>query len=115
MQTTVVSAYMVGFIVFAVCMLLSIIIANAIPYEAGVNPQDKKKRKLWFWIPAVACPILVIAITYFVFYTSIKVPSRQDSYMVAMAISAGVSLVLYIVVGVFLSQAFKHSKLSSWF
>lgn len=115
MQTTVVSAYVLGFVVLVACMLLSIIIANAIPYEAGVNPQDKKKRKTWFWSLAVACPILVLVIAYFAFYTDIKVPSRQNNYMIAMAVSAGVSFVVYIVLGVILSNVFKHSKLSSWF
>lgn len=115
MQTTVVSAYVIGFIVFAACMLLSIIISNAIPYEAGVNPQDRKKRKIWFWILAVACPILVLAIAYFAFYSDIRVPSRQNSYMVAMAISAVVSFVLYVVIGFILSKSFSHGKLSNWF
>ena len=45
MNATVASAYMIGAIVFVVCMLLAIVSANAIRYEAGSNPRDKQKRK----------------------------------------------------------------------
>lgn len=50
MNATVASAYMIGAIVFVVCMLLAIVSANAIRYEAGSNPKDKQKRKTCFWI-----------------------------------------------------------------
>ncbi|MGN0069714.1 MAG: hypothetical protein ACI350_08320 [Prevotella sp.] len=116
MNASTVSAYMIGFVVFAVCMLLAVIIASSIKYEAGVNPQDKKKRRLWFWIMAVACPLLIIAVNYFSVYTGIKIPSKRAAYMLAMGISSGVFFVLYILLGFLLSKvAFKHGKLSSWF
>lgn len=115
MNTTVVSAYMIGAIVFVVCMLLSIVIANAIRFEAGTNPQDKKKRKTWFWILAVVCPIAIMAVCYFAVYSGIRVPSRQNAYITAMGISSGVFFVAYIVCGFILSKTYSHSKLASWF
>lgn len=115
MNTSVVSAYMIGVIVFVVCMLLAVISANAIQYEAGINPQDKKKRKIWFWIFAMLCPVAIMAISYFAVYSGIRVPSRQTAYLTAMAISSGVAFVLYIIVGFVLSKMFSHGKLASWF
>lgn len=115
MNTTVASAYMIGAIVFVVCMLLAIIIANAISYEAGINPQDKKKRKISFWVFAILCPIATITICYFAIYSNIRIPSRQDAYLAAMGISSGIFLLAYIICGFVLSKAFPHGKLASWF
>lgn len=50
MNATVASAYMIGAITFVVSIILAIAIANGIRYEAGINPQDKRKRRIWFWI-----------------------------------------------------------------
>ena len=113
MNASVTSAYMVGFVAFAVCMLIAIIVSNAIRYEVN-NPQDKKKRRIVFWLMGVLVPLAVFATTYFVFYTDIRVPSRAEAYMTAMCISAAAFFVLYIVVGFVLSKVFSHSKLTSW-
>lgn len=115
MNTTVASAYMIGAIVFVVCMLLAIITANTIRYEAGIAPQDKKKRKISFWLFAILCPIAIMVICYFGIYCDIRIPSRQDAYLAAMGISSGIFLVAYIVCGFILSKAFPHGKLASWF
>lgn len=115
MNATVASAYMIGAITFVVCLLLTIISANAIRYEAGINPQDKKKRKIWFWVLAILCPIAIMTVCYFAVYNGIRIPSRQDAYMTAMGISSGVFFVAYLVCGFILSKINSHSKLASWF
>lgn len=116
MNDSVMSAYLIGFVVFIVCMLLAILVANSIKYEAGVNPQDKKKRRLWFWIFAIACPVIILAVTYFCVYTDIRIPSKKDAYITSMCISSGAFFVLYVLLGFLLSKVmFKHGKLSSWF
>lgn len=115
MNATVASAYMIGAIVFVICMLLSIVAANSIRYEAGTNPQDKKKRKISFWTFAILCPIAIMAICYFAVYSGIRVPSRQDAYLTAMGISSVVFFIAHIVCGFVLSKMFPHGKLSSWF
>lgn len=115
MNATVASAYMIGTIVFVICMLLSIVIANAIRYEAGTNPQDKKKRKTSFWILTILCPIAIMATCYFAVYSDIRVPSRQNAYLTAMGISSAVFFIAHIVCGFVLSKIFPHGKLSSWF
>ena len=115
MNGSVVSAYIIGLVVFLVLMLISVVIANGIPYELGANPKDKAKRKMWFWIICALVPICVFAINFFAGYQGIKVPSKAAAYMTAMSISTGVATVLYIVCGIALAKIFNHGKLSSWF
>ena len=115
MNATVASAYMIGAIIFVVCMLLAIVSANAIRYEAGVNPRDKQKRKIWFWILAILCPVAIMAVCYFAVYCDIRIPSRQDAYIAAMGISSAIFFIAYIVCGFLLSKSFSHGKLASWF
>lgn len=115
MNATVASAYMIGAIVFVVCMLLAIVNANAIRYEAGSNPKDKQKRKTCFWILTILCPVAIMAVCYFAVYSDIRVPSRQNAYLTAMGISSAVFFIAHIVCGLVLSKMFPHGKLSSWF
>ena len=76
MNSTVVSAYMIGAIIFVICMLLAIASAQSIRYEAGINPQDKRKRKIAFWVLAILCPIAIISVTYFTVYCDIRIPPK---------------------------------------
>ena len=115
MNGSVVSAYVIGFVVLVVFVLLAVIVANAIPYEMGVAPRDKGKRRMWFWILGVLCPVAVFALCYFLYFQGIRVPSRATAYLTAMSISTGVAFVLYVVIGFALSKIFNHGKLSSWF
>lgn len=115
MQTSVVSAYIIGIVVFIVMLLIAAVVANAIAFEPGVNPSDPRKRKTWFWILGVLTPVLTFVLTYFIVYTGIKMKTVQDKYMMAMCISTVVSFVLYVASGFALSKIFKHGKLSSWF
>lgn len=115
MNTSVVSAYLIGAGVVVVLFLLATVISHLIRYEAGVNPQDKRKRKLWFWVLAVLCPIVTFLFAYFCVYLDIRVPSQQSTYMTAIFISTGLSFVVYVAVGFVLSKMFPHGKLASWF
>ncbi len=108
-------AYLIGAICFIVFLLISVLIANAIAYESGVNPKDPAKRKLWFWILGILCPIATFLTLYFGWYNDIKIPAKAESFMSATMISTFASLVLYIVFGYILSKVFSHSKLKSWF
>ena len=115
MQTSVVSAYIIGIVVFIVMLLIAAIVANAIAYQPGSNPSDPGKRRTWFWILGVLTPVLTFALSFFIVYTGIKMQNVKESYMTAMCISTGVSFVLYVAFGFALSKIFKHGKLSSWF
>jgi drug/metabolite transporter (DMT)-like permease len=115
MQTSVVSAYIIGIVVFIVMLLIAAVVANAIAYQPGTNPTDPRKRKTWFWILGVLTPVLTFVLTYFIVYIGIKMKTVQDKYMTAMCISTALSFVLYVAIGFALSKIFKHGKLSSWF
>ena len=108
-------AYIIGAVCFIVFLLFAVIVANAIAYESGVNPRDPAKRKMWFWIIGILCPIVTFFILYFGWYNGIKIPAKAESFMSATIISTIASFVLYVVFGVILSKVFSHSKLKSWF
>ena len=106
------SAYMSGVITSLVLILASALIAKSISFQPDLS--DVSKRKLWFWVLAILCPIITFCIT-FAIYSGIRGKSAQDSYMVAMCISAGVSFILYVVIGFIAAKANKNGKLGNWF
>lgn len=106
------SAYMSGVITSLVLILASALIAKSISFQPDLS--DVSKRKLWFWVLAILCPIITFCIT-FAIYSGIRGKSAQDSYMVAMCISAAVSFILYVVIGFIAAKANKNGKLGNWF
>lgn len=115
MQTSVVSAYIIGIVVFIVMLLIAVVVANAIAYQPGTNPSDPKKRRTWFWILGVLTPVFTFLLALFIVYNGIRMQTVKESYMTAMCISTALSFVLYVASGFALSKIFKHGKLSSWF
>lgn len=106
------SAYASGVITSLVLILVSGLIAKSISFQPDLS--DVSKRKLWFWVLAILCPIITFGIT-FAIYSGIKARSAQESYMVAMCISAAVSFILYVVLGFIAAKANKNGKLGNWF
>ncbi len=106
------SAYASGVITSIVLILVSGLIAKSISFRPDLS--DVAKRKLWFWIFAILCPVVTFSIA-FVVYNSIKGRSAQNSYMIAMCVSAAISFVLYVVLGFIASKADKNGKLGNWF
>ncbi len=115
MQTSMLSAYIIGIIVFIVMLLVAAIVANAIAYEPGTNPSDPRKRKMWFWIFAALTPVLTFFLSYFIVYSGIRMQNVQEKYMTAMCIATALSFVLYVLFGFILSKIFGHGKLHHWF
>lgn len=115
MQTSVVSAYIIGIVVFIVMLLIAVVVANAIAFEPGTNPSDPRKRKTWFWILGVLTPVFTFFFAFFIVYTGIKMRNVQESYMTAMCISTALSFILYVAFGFALSKIFAHGKLHHWF
>lgn len=115
MQTSVVSAYIIGIVVFIVMLLIAVVVANVIAFQPGINPADPRKRKIWFWILGAMTPVLTFFLTYFIVYTGIKMQNEQEKYMTAMCISTALSFVLYVGFGLILSKIFNHGKLHHWF
>ena len=106
------SAYASGVITSLVLILASGLIAKSISFQPDLS--DVSKRKLWFWVLAILCPIITFCIT-FAIYSGIRAKSAQESYMVAMCISAAVSFILYVVIGFIAAKANKNGKLGNWF
>ena len=106
------SAYMSGVITSLVLILVSGLIAKSISFKPDLT--DVSKRKLWFWVLAILCPIITFGIT-FAIYSGIKGKSAQNTYMTAMCISAVVSFVIYVVLGFIAAKTNKNGKLGNWF
>jgi len=106
------SAYMSGVITSLVLILISGLIAKSISFKPDLT--DVSKRKLWFWVLAILCPIITFGIT-FAIYSGIKGKSAQNTYMVAMCIATVISFIFYIVLGFIAAKTNKNGKLSNWF
>jgi len=115
MGFSTVSAYVIGGVTMLVLLGISVWIANLIRFKIGDNRTDVVKRRVWFWVLAILVPLVTFAITYFVTYSNLKVPTQKDQYFNAMCISAAVFFFAYILLGVVLSLAFKKSKIGDWF
>lgn len=106
------SAYMSGVITSLVLILISGLIAKSISFKPDLT--DVSKRKLWFWVLAILCPIITFGIT-FAIYSGIKGKSAQNTYMVATCIATVISFILYVVLGFIAAKTNKNGKLSNWF
>lgn len=112
METSAINAYIVTFIVMALLFGGAILSAMLISFKP--NNSDHSQRKVWFWVLAIATPVISFLINYFHFYEDISVPTQRDSYLFATCIAAVVALVLFIVIGLIFSKS-THGKLASWF
>lgn len=108
-----VSAYVIGVVAAVVMLIIAAIISNMISFRP--DNTDCARRRLWFWVLAVLTPVLNFLATFTFVYLSIRVNSKRESYMIAMAISAVASFVLYVVFGFIIAKANKHGKLGNWF
>lgn len=107
------SAYVIGVCISVVLLIVAAIVAKAVSFKPDLS--DVTKRKVWFWILAILCPVLTFIVTYLVVYSGIKAHSQRDAYMVAMCISAAISIALYIILGFVASKVDKHGKIGNWF
>ena len=110
---TTASAYLMGVCVSVVLILIAALIANLIAFRPDLT--DVTKRKVWFWVLAILCPVLTFTIAYFAIYNGIKAHNQQDAYMTAMCISAAISFVLYVLLGFIAAKVSKTGKISNWF
>lgn len=110
-----INAYILAAVVTIVFMLLAVIISMAIKYELSQNPQDNKKRRIWFWIMGVLTPVVTFLIGYLVMRSDINIPALRDKFTTALGIATGCGFVVYVVLGFILSKIFKKSKIGHWF
>jgi sulfoxide reductase heme-binding subunit YedZ len=109
------SAYIISVVIALVFLLVAAIISNVIKFEGGSNPKDPGKRKLWFWILGILCPIVIFLYGFIIVRPDILVPSMRDKYTTAISIGAGIAFALYVLFGFLLSKIFKNGKLGNWF
>lgn len=108
-----VSAYVIGVIVSFVLILIAALVSNAIAYRPDLT--DVCKRKMWFWVFAFLCPVISFGFAYLLVYMGIRAHTQRTSYMTAMCIAAGISFVLYIILGFIAAKFNKTGKISNWF
>ena len=111
-QVSITSAYMWALISMVVCFLMATFIANLILFKP--NNPGTTQRRIWFWVLCVASGVIGFIINFFI-GQNISVPSIQSSYFMHAGIAAGVSVVLYIIAGFFVSKMFPNSKVGTWF
>ncbi len=110
-----ITAYVTSVVMGLVFLLIAALISNMIQYEGGSNPRDPGKRKRWFWILAILCPIINFLYGFLVVRQGINNAMFRDKYTTALSIGTGVAFVLYIILGFILSKVFKNGKLGNWF
>ena len=113
---TSITNYIIAIIVAGAMILISSLISNMIQFEGGSNPQDSKKRKMWFWILAVLNPII-----FFMFFGFVLVPDSSDDqmvyddYMAVVPFATALGFITYIFIGFTLSKVFAKGKIGNWF
>lgn len=100
-------------VVAVVMLIISAVVSNLIAFRP--DNSDCQSRKVWFWVLGVVTPVLNFLAAFIFVYLGIKANSKKESYMIAMAISAVISFVLYIAIGFIIAKINKHGKLGNWF
>lgn len=99
-----VSSYVYAAIIAVVCVLLMIVIANAIPSETGARDNSGKTRRIWFFLIMVIALIVPFIVDYFIYLRPTTAMNFINKYMMQMCISAVFSAVLYFVIGFAISK-----------
>ena len=99
-----VSSYVYAAIIAVVCVLLMIVIANAIPSETGARDNSGKTRRIWFFLIMVIALIAPFIVDYFIYLKPTTAINFINKYMMQMCISAVFSAVLYFVIGFAISK-----------
>ena len=105
--------YIISIIFAAVVLLIAAVIANAIKFEGGNDPQDPKNRKIWFWILAVLNPALFYVIAAFVMAPNNR--SALEEWKDSLPVATVIGFVAYIILGFVLSATIKNGKINNWF
>jgi hypothetical protein len=109
------SAYVMAVVIALVFLLISATISILIQFERGSHTKDKRKRKMWFWIFAVLCPLVIFLIGFLVVRPGINVPNLRVDYTIALCIGSGLAFIIYLILGFVLSKIYINGKLGNWF
>ncbi len=109
------TTYISAVVLAIIFIVISLVVANMIAYEGGKNPKDAKKRKIWFWILAS-----VNAMVFFLWnllYVAEKVKGKpaKSEFLMHNGIATGVTLLVFIVLGIVISKVMNKSKYGTIF
>ncbi len=114
-ENLITSDYIFALIFMGGAILLAAVISNLIKFEAGANPKDPQKRRMWFWILAILGPVAFFLYNILSVIPTIKKGPALDKFGITHIIGTAIILVGYIVIGFVLSKMMKRGKLGNWF
>lgn len=99
------NTYILAVVTALVFVGLSMLISKGIAYEGGKNPQDSKRRKIWFWITGLVAVIAFFVYNFFVVKAQIVPnPMLTDKFLQCVGISTALTFVVYVATGFILSR-----------
>jgi uncharacterized membrane protein len=111
----IIKTYIMGAIFGLIMLGIAILVSNAIAYGTGRNTKDTKQREIVFWFITALTPVLFYLYNFLIVMTTIKKGPAQTLFQAPAAISAIVSFVTILVLGIILSKTFKDRKIGNWF
>lgn len=105
--------YFISLLVAGAILLISVGVALMIKYEMRVNPTDRIKRKVWFWILAVVNPVIFYILAGIILLPAN--PRLREEWEDSLPFALLTGFVFYIILGVVLSKVYKTRKLGHWF
>ena len=111
------NTYILSAVAAIVFLLITMIISKTIAYEGGKNPQDPKRRRIWFWVIGIVATVAFFCYNFFVVKNQIvSNPMLLDEFAKHMAIATGLTFLIYLVAGYILSHfVFKSGKFGTIF
>ncbi|MFZ4589840.1 MAG: hypothetical protein ACOYN6_02500 [Ignavibacteria bacterium] len=109
------TTYILGVVLALIFLGIAVLISNMIAFEGGANPKDPGKRKTWFWLLGILSAIIFFAYNNFYVKMLVQGAPAQDKFMLHIAISTAVTLVVYILAGFLLSKMMARHKIGNWF
>ncbi len=109
---SVTTAYTWAIVTLIVFFLIAILSANMVPYKP--NNPGTSTRRVYFWVICV----LSVVVGFFVNFgiaSGIEVPTIKSDYMLHSSIAAGISFVVFIILGFAISKMFPNKKVGTWF
>ena len=110
------ATYMTDAIVGIAFIVLILIVANLIAWQPGAHDGSPAKRRMWFWILAVATLFTSLGIDYYTWMTRIEKAQFVSEYTIHMIAAAVVGVVVYgLVTFIICKLQKKDTKLASMF
>ncbi len=111
------NTYILAIVAALVFVGIAILISSMIAYQGGKNPTDAKKRRVWFWVTGIIAAAAFFCYNYFYVSGQIKPtqPLLQDKFFTHTAITTGVTLATFVLIGFVMSKLMKKGKFGTVF